>query len=68
MDDPDNKFKVTITWCWEDLLSIDKCKDWSEEKCKRAILIIKKQLMDRSIESGWGIIEALLDTYSEEIE
>lgn len=68
MDDPDNKFKVTITWCWEDILSLEGCEDWSESKCKTALMIIKRQLEEFSVQKGYELIENLLNTYSDEIE
>lgn len=51
---------ITITWTAEDVLTLRE--EWTIEQAGDALDQIGNQLRDRSIETGWGIMEILLDT------
>ena len=50
---------VQVTWCPADVKAIRE--DWSDEKCMEALDKVAGYFEDRLIESGWEILEILLD-------
>lgn len=50
---------VETAWCPADIKSIRP--EWSDEKCIDALVNISSWFEDRLIESGWDILEILLD-------
>jgi hypothetical protein len=48
-----------IRWSWEDIKELRPA--WSKEKCQKWLGENASRIVDRSVEEGWEIIEALLD-------
>lgn len=59
-----NDIKFSVTWSAEDVQSLRE--DWSIGQCAEWLEQHYKSLQDRMVESGWEIIESLLDYTSPE--
>lgn len=57
---PQANVPVTIRWVEEDVQQLRP--NWSIYKCRGALEYVGKYLKDRSIETGWEILESLLDS------
>ena len=55
---------VEISWCPADVKSL--YEHWSDEKCQEMLFKISNYFEDRLIESGWEIMEILLDMMNDE--
>ena len=58
-DNPMYEKYVETSWCPADVKAIRE--NWSDEKCMEALNTISRWLEDRLIESGWEILETLID-------
>ena len=58
MNKPDVTTEVVIKWLPDDVKTLKP--EWSDEQCEDALDEIANNLIDRSIEIGWEIMEMSL--------
>ena len=55
------EFKVTIVWQVEDIQSVRP--SWTKKQCEEFLSEHKDNILERSVEEGWSVIETLLEIW-----
>lgn len=58
-DNPMMEKYVIVSWCPADVK--DMRPDWSDEKCQEMLYKVSKYFEGRLIDSGWDILDFLLE-------